>query len=132
MSQPGTNLARALALWSQIAQQQTMVPLVEAMAEDVVWLGLAPELVCHGRDEVAGVLSSARGGRPPRVTRMEMEEEADRVIVTVEGPDFGPGPAASALQPDGGPRTLALSFQDGKVVRMESFLSHRDALGAAR
>ena len=58
-----------------------------------MWQGLLPELVCHGRDEVRDALGSARGGRLPRVSRMEAEEAGDRVVLTVEGPDFGPGPA---------------------------------------
>ncbi|HMK97935.1 MAG TPA: nuclear transport factor 2 family protein [Acidimicrobiales bacterium] len=131
MSEPGGNLARVLAVWGEISRSQTMAPLVEAMVEDVVWQGLLPELVCHGREEVRDVLGSARGGRLPRVTRMEAEEAGDRVVITVEGPDFGPGPAGSSLGPVGGPRTLVLWFEDGKIVRMESFASRQEALGVA-
>lgn len=129
MNEPGSNLARVLALWGDMSLSQSTAPLADAMTEDVVWQGLLPELVCHGRDEVRDVLGSARGGRLPRVTRMVAEEESDRVIVTVEGPDFVPGPAGSALEPAGGPRTLVLSFEDGRVVRMESFATREEALG---
>jgi hypothetical protein len=129
MSEPGSNLARVLAVWGEMANRQSMAPLADALAEDVVWEGLLPELVCHGRDEVREVIGSARGGRLPRVTRMEAEEAGDRVVITVEGPDFGPGPAGSALGPVGGPRTLVLSFEDGRVVRMQSFATRQEALG---
>jgi SnoaL-like domain len=129
MTEPGSNLARVLALWGEMSHSQTMAPLAEAMAEGVVWQGLLPELVCHGRNEVRDVLGSARGGQLPRVTRMEAEEAGDRVVVTVEGPDFGPGPAGTALEPVGGPRTLALWFEDGRIVRMESFATRQEALG---
>ncbi|MGH9083733.1 MAG: hypothetical protein ACRDWN_10360 [Acidimicrobiales bacterium] len=128
MDEPGSNLARVLALWGEMSKSQTMAPLADAMVEEVVWQGLLPELVCHGRDEVRGVLGSARGGQLPRVTRMAAEEMGDRVVLTVEGPDFGPGPAGSALDPVGGPRTLVLSFKDGRVVRMESFATPQDAM----
>jgi hypothetical protein len=127
MSEPGRNLARVLTVWGQMARSQTMTPLVDAMAEDVVWQGLLPELVCHGRDEVSGVLGTARGGHLPRITRMATEEAGDRVVLTVEGPDFGPGPAGSALEPAGGPCTLVLSFDDDRVVRMESFATREEA-----
>jgi hypothetical protein len=63
-----------------------MAPLVEAMAEDVVWRGLLAELVCHGLDEVAGVVGSARAGHLPRVADMEAGERGDRVVPTVGGP----------------------------------------------
>ena len=131
MSEPGDNLARVLVVWGETSHRQTMAPLVDAMAEDVVWQGLLPELVCHGRDEVRGGLGSARGGRLPRVTRMEAEEADDRVVITVEGPDFGPGPAGSALKPVGGPRTLVLSFENNRIVRIERFPTRQEALGLA-
>src|SRR5487761_38353 len=132
MSEPGSNLARVVAIWGEMAPSQTMAPLADAMAEDVVWQGLLPELICRGRAEVCGVLGSAPGGRLPSVTRMEAEEWGDRVVLTVEGPDFGPGPAGSALEPAGGPRTLALSFHDGRVVHIESFATREEALGVGR
>lgn len=129
MSEPGSNLARVLALLGEISQGQTMEPFVDATAEDVVWQGLRPELVCRGRAEVRDVLGSARGGRLPRVTRMEAEEVGDRVVMTIEGPDLGSGPAGGAFEPVGGLRTLALSFKEGRIVRMESFASRQEALG---
>jgi hypothetical protein len=131
VSEPGSNLALVLAVWGEMSQSQSMSPLVGALAEDVVWQGLLPELVCHGRGEVLGVLGSARAGRLPRVTRMEAEEAGARVVVTVEGPDIGPGPAGPALGPVGGLRTLVLSFDDGKIVRMESFATRQEALVVA-
>jgi hypothetical protein len=131
MGEPGNNLARVISIWGEMSSSHTMAPLVDAMAEHVVWRGVLPELVCHGRDEVRNVLGSARGGRLPRVTRLEAEETGDRVIVTVEGPDFGAGPAGSALEPAGGPRTLVLSFRDGRIVRIESFATRQEGLNAA-
>ncbi|HUB70609.1 MAG TPA: hypothetical protein VL984_09315 [Acidimicrobiales bacterium] len=131
MSEPGSNLARVLEVWGEISRRQTMAPLLDAMSENVVWQGLLPELVCRGRDEVGSVLGGARGGRLPRVTRLEAEEVADRVVVTIEGPDIPPGRAGPALEPVGGPRTLVLSFEDGRIVRMESFATREEALGVA-
>ncbi|MGH8987684.1 MAG: hypothetical protein ACRDXC_03680 [Acidimicrobiales bacterium] len=131
MNEPGSNLARVLAVWGEMSRSQTTAPLAEMLANDVVWQGVLPELSCHGRDEVCSVLGAARGGQVPRVTHMEAEEAGDRVVLTVEGPDFGTGPAGSALESAGGPRTLVLSFQDGTVVRMESFATRDEALGIA-
>lgn len=132
MNEPGSNLARVLAIWGEMSRSQTTTALAEVLAEDVVWQGVLPDLACHGRDEVRGVLGSAGGGRPPRVTRMEAEEAGDRDVLTVHGPDFASGPAGPALEPPGGPRTLALTFENGTVVRMESFATRDEALGAGR
>jgi len=133
LREPGSNLARVLAVWGEMSLGQTMAPLVGAMADDVVWRGLLPELVCHGREQVRAVLGSARGGRLPRVTRMEAEEAGEageRVVVTVEGPDIGPGPEGTGLDAVGGPRTLVLWFEDGRIVRMESFGTRQEAFRA--
>ena len=128
MTEPGSNLARVLTLLGEMSRSQTMAPLVDAMSDDVVWQGLLPELVCHGRDEVRDVLGSARGGQLPRVTRLEAEEAGDRVVLTVESPDLGPGPAGPGLEGLGGPRTLVFRFEDAKIVRMESFATRQEAL----
>lgn len=122
----GSNLARVLAIWGELTCSGAMEPLVDAMAEDVVWRGLRPELVCRGRAEVARVLASTGTGRLARVTHMEAEEVGDRVVLTVEGPDFPSEPAGTAPGPPGGPRTLVLTFEADKVVRLESFAT-RDA-----
>ncbi|MGH7640850.1 MAG: hypothetical protein ACREN7_07405 [Candidatus Dormibacteria bacterium] len=131
MSEPGSNLARVLAVWGEMSQSRSMAPLVGAMTDDVVWQGLLPELTCHGRDEVSSVLSSFGAGQLPRVTRMAAEELGERLVLTVEGPDFGQGPAGSQLEPVGGPRTLVLWFQGGRITRMESFATRDAALAAA-
>lgn len=131
MSEPGSNLALLLTVWGEMARSQSMTPLIDALAEKVVWHGVLPDLVCHGRDEVSGVLGSARGGKLPRITRMTAEEAGNCVVLTVEGPNFGAGPAGSALEPAGGPRTLVLTFENDKVVRIESFAAREQALAAA-
>ncbi len=131
MDEPGSNLAQVLEVWGEISRDRAMTPLVDAMSEDVVWQGVLPELVCRGKDEVREVLGSARGGRLPRITRMEAEEAGRRVVVTVEGPDFGTGPAGAALEPAGGPRTLVFSFENGKIARIESFATRQEALRVA-
>lgn len=128
MGEPGSNLACVLAIFGEMTHRGDMTQLTDALSEGVVWQGLLPELACRGRDEVTRVLGSARGGRLPRITHLEAQEAGDRVIITIEGPDFEPGPAGSALEPAGGPRTLALSFEDGSIVRMASFATRQDAL----
>lgn len=64
MSERGSNLARVLTIWGDLARSGSMAPLIDAIAEDAVLRGLRPDLVCHGRDEIAGVLASTGAGTP--------------------------------------------------------------------
>lgn len=132
MTEPGSNLARVLGIWGDLSRSKSMTALVDALAEDVVWQGLLPELVCRGRGEVAAVLGSAGASRLAGITRMSAEEVGDRVILTVEGPSLGPSPATpTGTGPEGGPRTLVLWFSGGSVVHMQSFSTREEALAAA-
>jgi len=138
LSEPGANLARVLEAWGEASRSRSTSPLLGLLAEGVVWQGLLPELVCHGRDEVSQWLGAARDGRLPGVVRMEAEEVGSKVVVTVEGPDLGPASVVLGREPAGAPegpgpgaRTLVLAFEEGKVVRMESYATRQEALARA-
>ena len=130
-SEPGANLSVLLQTWAEILRTGNMEALAGVMDEDVVWQGLRPELVCHGRDQaVSNMRSSAAPVR--RITRIEAEEVGEHVVVSVESATFPEGPAGPELSPAGGGRSLVFTFRDGKVVRMESFPSRELASIAAR
>jgi hypothetical protein len=130
VSEPGRNLGRVFTILGLMSESHSMTPLLDALDEDVVWQGLLPELACRGRQQVRSVVGSARGGRFPVLARVEAEEVGDRVVVTIMGPDLGPGPEGTVLERDGGPRTFVLSFGDEKIVRMESYASRPEAFSA--
>jgi hypothetical protein len=122
----GDRLATVVSSWTALVRAGDVGPLEGILAEDVVWQGLLPELVCHGRTEVMGLLSRF-GERPPRITRLEAAEAGERVAISVDGPDF---PEIDEVRAAGGPRSLVFVFDRGKVVRMESFADREEAFAA--
>ena len=131
MSEKGANLAAIISAWTGMLRTGRIDELARLLDEQVVWQGLLPELVCHGRDQVLRLIGRSRR-QPLRITRLEAEELGDRVAISVSGPEFPEGPDGpeGALLPPGAPRSLVFTFRDGHVVRMES-LPSRDAAFAA-
>ena len=121
VSEPGGGLAAILAAWTAMLRTGGTDELAAILDPDVVWWGILPEQVCHGRDETLDILARNRP-RPPRITRVEAQESGHRVAVSVEGPDF---PAGGPLPADA-PRSLLFTFRGGKVIEMQS-LPGRDA-----
>jgi hypothetical protein len=108
----GAKLALVLAAWNTIVQSGSTRDLAEMLHESVVWQGALPESVVKGRDGVLGVLAD---NGAPRLTRIEAREHGDRVLLTMEGPDF---PLTQGH--DAGVRSLSFTFRGGTVVRMET------------
>ena len=119
MTEVGDNLSSLMSVVPAMLGAGGSDRLASLLDEHVVWQGLAPELVCQGRDEVLGFL-----GRPRtlRLKRIEAEEFGDRVVVSVDGPGLPETPMLAA----GAARSLVFTFRDHKVVRIESVAS-RDA-----
>jgi hypothetical protein len=116
----GDNLGRIVAAWNEMFRGGTTGAMEAILDEKVVWEGVFPGEVCHNRDEVMGRLAHIPG--PPRITRLEAEEQGDQVVVSVDGPDFrGDDPHRS------GPRSIAFTLRGGRVIRMKSLGSRDEA-----
>ena len=122
----GANLAAVLAAWSDLSRTGNAEALEAILDPGVIWQGLLPEQVCRGREEVLHIIAANRP-IPPRLTRMEAQESGDRVVVSVQGPDF---PDNEVLRAEA-PRSLVLTFHDGLVTRMESAATREAALQLA-
>ncbi len=121
----GEKLGLVVEAWTALIRGGNVDALTRLLDEQVTWRGLLPQYVCHNREEVMGLLERYRA-RPPRLTRLEAEEVADRVAVSVDGPDS----PETDIQAAGSPRSLVFTFRGGKIVLMESF-PNRDAAFAA-
>lgn len=127
MTEIGDNLALLVSAWTGMFRSGSSDALAGILDENVVWQGLLPELVCGDRRQVLEILGRL-SRRSPRITRIEAEEFGDRVVISVEGPDFPAmtDAADAPLLAPGAPRSLVFTFGGGRVVRMES-LPNRDA-----
>lgn len=115
MAPPGSHLmtvVRAIPAWLADGDLDHLASL---FAEDAVWQGIQSWQVCGGRDEIVGRLGRA-ASRGLHLTGLEVHENGDRVVVHAEGPDL---PETEDLAA-GAARTLAFTFRDGLVVRLET------------
>ncbi|MGD0809510.1 MAG: hypothetical protein ABSA91_07360 [Acidimicrobiales bacterium] len=124
MRKPGDNLNVVLSVMAAMSRTGGAEELASVLDEGVVWQGLLPELVCNGRGQVL-----SRFGRAPlpHITRVEAEEVGERVVLVVRGADFPLAPVGSELEVPSDVRSFVFTFDDGKVVRMESFPSREAA-----
>jgi hypothetical protein len=120
--QVGENLALIVEAWADMLRTGSTGALHALLDEKVVWNGVFPDEICHGRQEVIGILAS-NWRRAPRISRLDAEERGDRVAVSVEGPDF----QGDDRRPAVGPRSLVFTFQKGHVIRMQSLKSRDEA-----
>lgn len=115
MARSGSHLItvlRAVPAWLVDGDLEYLASL---FAEDAVWQGIQSWQVCTGRDEIVERLGRA-GSRGIHLTGLEAHEDGDRVVVHAEGPDL---PETEDLAA-GAPRSLAFTFRDGLVVRMQT------------
>lgn len=115
MATPDSNLISVLRVIPAWLVDGEVARLRSLFAEDAVWQGLRPEQMCGGRDEIVRRLSRA-GSRGLRLTAIQAYEIGDRVVVHAESPDL---PETEDLAA-GAPRSLAFTFRDGLVVRLET------------
>jgi hypothetical protein len=120
MTEIGGNLAMIVGAWTEMLRSSNTESLAAILDEHVIWQGVLPDEICRNRDEVVGLLDRFLS-RPPRLTKIEAAEFGDRVVVSVDGPDF-----PEMDHRPSGPRSLVFTFRNGRVVRMESTAT-RDA-----
>jgi hypothetical protein len=94
---------------------------------DVIHQGVLPELVCNNRDEVLSMVKRGFAGDGFGIDRLELIDAGDRVVVGLAGPRFSEVPWA----PLNGQIYVVYTLRDGRIVRMDDYLSRADALAAA-
>ena len=117
-------LGALVAAWIELRQGR-LDRITELLREDVVWRGVLPDQVCRNREEVLHLF--ARRGAPA-LTRFEAEEFGDRVVLSVEGPEF---PAVEG-QPDDHRRSFVFTFAGNHVSRIDSMPTRERAYQIAQ
>ena len=94
---------------------------------EIVHQGILPELICEGRDQVLdnirGTLQEPEFG----VEHLEILDAGERVVVGLAGPRF----RAREGVPLEGQVFLVFTVRDGRIVRMDDFLTREEALSTA-
>ena len=115
-TRPGKNLANVLWAWSNIVRTGSTNGLADILDPEVVWQGALPGSISRGRGEVLAVLAD---NPAPTLARIEVQELGDRVLLTMEGPDF---PVTEGHLP--GLRCRTFTLRDGRVCRIQTLGKH--------
>ena len=92
----------------------------------VVHQGVLPELLCHDRAEVLHNVERGFARDDFGVDRLELIDAGDRVVVGLAGARFRDVPWA----PLNGQIYVVYTIHDGRIVRMDDFLTRAEALAA--
>jgi ketosteroid isomerase-like protein len=93
----------------------------------VVHQGVLPELVCNNRQEVLENVQRGFSRDDFGVDRLELIDAGERVLVGLAGPRFREVPWA----PLNGQIYVVYTIREGRIVRMEDFLTRAQAVAAA-
>ena len=93
----------------------------------VVHQGILPELVCNNRQEVLENVQRGFSRDDFGVDRLELIDAGERVLVGLAGPRFREVPWA----PLNGQIYVVYTIREGRIVRMEDFLTRAQAVAAA-
>jgi ketosteroid isomerase-like protein len=92
----------------------------------VVHQGVLPELVCNNRQEVLENVQRGFSRDDFGVDRLELIDAGERVLVGLAGPRFREVPWA----PLNGQIYVVYTIREGRIVRMEDFLTRAEAVAA--
>jgi SnoaL-like domain len=110
------------------ARRMHDLALLESQLDpDVVHQGVLPDLVCNNRDEVLDNVQRGFALDGFGVDRLELIDAGDRVVVGLAGPRFSEVPWA----PLNGQIYVVYTLRDGRIVRMDDYLSRAEAISAA-
>jgi ketosteroid isomerase-like protein len=99
--------------------------LTSQLDPDVVHQGVLPELLCNNRDEVLANVRRGFAREDFGVDRLELIAAGDRVVVGLAGPRFDEVPWLK------GQLYVVYTLRDGRIVRMDDYLSRAEAIAAA-
>lgn len=108
-------------------RMRDLLLLESQLDPDVVHQGVLPQLICHNRDEVLVNVQRGFARDDFGVERLELIDAGERVVVGLAGPRFSEVPWA----PLNGQIYVVYTLRDGRIVRMDDYLSRSQALAAA-
>jgi ribosomal protein S18 acetylase RimI-like enzyme len=111
--------------WFDALRRADTALMAAALQPDVVWQGVRPDLVCHGRDDVIAAFVTAYDANQ-EIDSLELLGGDGRIVL---------GARARKLAIDdldaGGEIYNVFTIDDGKITRIEDHLRREEALKAA-
>lgn len=108
-------------------RSRDLARLESQLDPDVVHQGVLPELVCHNRAEVLDNVRRSFARSDFGVDHLEMIDAGERIVVGLAGPRFREVP----WPPLEGQIYIVYTVRDGRIVRMDDYVSRGEALAAA-
>ena len=111
--------------WLDATRRRDAESMAVALAPDIVWQGVRPELVCHGPDEVVATFLGASSANQ-EIDSLELVGGARQVVLGVRGPDL----AVDEVETHGEIYNV-FTIEGDKIKRIEDHLDRNAALAAA-
>ena len=111
--------------WFDALRRRDMESMAAALAPDVIWHGVRPDLVCHGPDEVITAFVTAYDANQ-EIDSLEVIGGEDRIVLGARGPDL----ATDQVETRGEIYNV-FTIEAGKIRRIEDYLERGAALAAA-
>ena len=111
--------------WFDALRRRDMESMAAALAPDVIWQGVRPDLVCHGPDEVIAAFVTAYEANQ-EIDSLEVIGGEDRIVLGARGPDL----AIDQVETRGEIYNV-FTIEAGKIRQIEDYLERRTALAAA-
>ena len=111
--------------WLDALRRRDTTSMAAALAPDVIWQGVRPDLVCHGPDEVIAAFVTAYDANQ-EIDSLEIIGGEDRIVLAAHGPDL----AIDQVETRGEIYNV-FTIEDGKIQQIEDYLERGAALAAA-
>ena len=111
--------------WLDALRRRDTKSMAAALAPDVIWQGVRPDLVCHGLDEVIAAFVTAYDANQ-EIDSLEIIGGEDRIVFGARSRDL----AIDEVETRGEIYNV-FTIEGGKISRIEDYLERGAALAAA-
>ena len=111
--------------WFDALRRRDTKSMAAALAHDVVWQGVRPDLVCHGPEQVVAAFVTAYDANQ-EIDSLELVAGDKQVVLGARGPDV----AVDDVETSGEIYNV-FTIEGHKITRIEDYLERDAALAAA-
>ena len=111
--------------WFDALRQRDTESMAAALAHDVVWQGVRPDLVCHGPEEVVAAVVTAYDANQ-EIDSLELVGGEKQVVLGARGPYV----AVDDVETSGEIYNV-FTIEGNKITRIEDYPERNAALAAA-